>query len=215
MTCRFIIDGMNVIRTSPTLWRVEERKGIAAAQEEFLRLVRRHAQRRPDVEWIVVFDGYGEIGLEGGVECVFAHPRTADEAIVDAAIDAVAVGADVVIVSTDHAVRADGAAYLTSQEFYEDLIRRDAPPPRVADETQWACELLSVLEQKGHLRPEAGANGALVAELARQLEYLGRGRPPQKMAKKIEATLRGAARVLPSPDPEHQVARALKEFFER
>ena len=219
MAKRIFIDGMNVIRCNLSLARLEETRGNDASRRELLRLLKGLMEREgAGAEWTVVFDGAlrgpGDKESEGALTVIFSGERTADELIVEAAADSVALGHETHIVSNDAEVRCDGGRAVRSEEFYEELIRR--PPKRKsADKGDLAGKIVAGLVRSGHLPPPAAGDARLLSELTSTLEYFSHGRvQSNKLAKRLESFFRERANVSPTPDPQKTFHRALKTFFE-
>jgi predicted RNA-binding protein with PIN domain len=217
MSRRVYVDAMNVIRTNPSLARVEDERGNIAARRELLRLCREYLAREGgSAEYTVVFDG-GDSGLDdaedsGSLVVICSGEKTADEIIIEKAEDARALGHEAWIVSNDAEVRAAGTHTIRSEDFYDDLIRRPTPrEPESQDEL--AKRLVAHLVAAGHLPSNAASNSGLAADLARHLEYYSGAMPRQKLSKKLEAVFREHTRVEPDPDPQKSFHRELKAFF--
>ncbi|MCL4233181.1 MAG: NYN domain-containing protein [Deltaproteobacteria bacterium] len=227
MAAIILIDAWNVIRTTPSLAKIEERHGNAAVRARFIELVREAAEREtPDVRWELVFDGAsdhaGSIERVGLVTVIWCAPRSADEVIVERARDSVALGRKTLIVSNDREVRADGAEAMWTVDFHEHLLQREpifeaiAPKEKPSKgRTPTGGALATFLVERGHLK-SADRTPKLEADLKHWIEYVKIGaNAPNKIARKIETQLRQSMRIHPDPDPEKTVYRSLKEFFER
>jgi predicted RNA-binding protein with PIN domain len=220
MARRVFIDGTNVIRTNLSLARVESERGIVAAEKELLRLVREYQLREgsPD-EYMVAFDGIGEgtgdFEYEGAILVVYSIGRTADEVIMDAVSDALALNLDTLIVSSDAGVRVEGSPAFRAEDFYDELIRR-TPEYSVVDKSEESQRLISRLVDAGHLPQNARNDRKLSADLASLLEYFAlRMIAPNKLTKKLETFFRENSTVSPSPDPQKLFFRTLKSWLEK
>jgi predicted RNA-binding protein with PIN domain len=237
MAHRVFIDALNVVRGNVSLAKLEERRGLGAAQRELLRLVRDHVRHREDrTEWIVVFDGtadeYAEFASDEAILVLFSEDRSADEIIVERANDALALGHQTWIVSNDAEVRADGALATRAEDFYADLVRvapsrepanaariyeemtRHASAEDVGPATDAGRRLIARLVERGHLPASAATDARLADDLARELARLSvRGIPAQKATKRLETFLRQRAAVHPESDPQKIFYRALKEML--
>jgi len=217
MSRRVLIDAMNVIRTNPSLARVEDELGNAAARRELLRLCGEYIAREGGgAEYAIVFDG-GDSGLDdaaglGLMVVICSGEKTADEIIIEKAEDARALGHEAWIVSNDAEVRAAGTHAIRAEDFYDELLRR--PVLRESDsKNEQAKRLVAHLVAAGHLPSNAVSDAGLAADLARHLEYYSDAMPLQKLAKKLESIFREHARVGPDPDPQKTFLRELKAFF--
>jgi predicted RNA-binding protein with PIN domain len=225
---RIFIDAWNVIRTTPSLAQHERSKGNAAARARFLEQVARAFERESAAsEWVVVFDGssdgHGEWEKAGGALVRYCAPRSADDVIVEMAADAVAAGAETVIVSNDRAVEHPGARRMLTTDFEERLLSgapifaeaKVAPPP-VRRGAPKVTALVEHLMRAGHLAPGAAGDAKLHEALRHALDYASVGAgAANKTAKRLEKQLRALTRVSPDPDPEKTLFRSLKAFFEK
>ncbi|MCC6157935.1 MAG: NYN domain-containing protein [Deltaproteobacteria bacterium] len=227
MAAIILIDAWNLIRTTPSLAKTEERDGNAAARRRLIEQVREAAEREsPDVAWELVFDGAsdhaGSIERVGRVTVIWCAPRSADEVIVERAKDSVALGRKTLIVSNDREVRAEGADAMWTVDFHEHLLQREpifesvpaaGKPPKSRTPTGGA--LATFLVERGHLK-RADRTAKLEEDLKHWIDYVKIGaNAPNKLAKRIEIQLRGSLQLHPDPDPEKTVYRSLKEFFGR
>ncbi len=227
MAAIILIDAWNFVRTTPSLAKIEERDGNAAARQTLIEQVREAAEREsPDVAWELVFDGAsdhaGSIERVGRVTVIWCAPRSADEVIVERARDSVALGRKTLIVSNDREVRAPGAEAMWTVDFHEHLLQREpifesavAPKKSARGRAPTGGALATFLVERGHLK-DADRTAKLEADLKHWIDYVKIGaNAPNKIAKKIETQLRQSLRIFPDPDPEKAVYRSLKEFFER
>lgn len=220
MSRRVFIDAMNVIRSDPSLARIEDKHGSAAAKRELMRLIRLYMEREgSDAEHTVVFDGMDsnpmEVESAGMLHVIYSCERTADEVIIEKADDARALGHEAWIVSNDAEVCSAGTQTIRSEEFYETLIHRRAPREPVA-KNDLAKRLVAHLVAAGRLPSNATNDSGLVADLARHLEYYLQGTvSAQKLAKKLESVFHDHTNVTPDPDPQKIFYRELKGFFSR
>ncbi|SRR5579875_2469741 len=152
------VDGYNVIRTTPELARAE-RLGLAHGREALLaRLVARY--RHTPHRVVVVFDGDGPTestqqlkGLSRGQVIYTRRGETADAAIArlaaQCANEADHISSQIVVVSDDYAVRADGALRGATPARASELAQRMREGPRLQAKQarhrqflrqQWAAE---------------------------------------------------------------------------
>ncbi len=239
MTRRVFIDAMNVIRSNISLAKSEQSQGSVAEGRKLLHLVREYSRRTGEqAEWVVVFDGPSDDSAEKddnkSVQAIFSEERSADEIILEMAVDAVAVGHEVVIVSNDAEVRVEGAPAMRVEDFYADLIHQ--PPPReteVATETyedlmrsRFAEELAAKAEvgrrliaglvELGHLPTSAAHDARLGNDLLQEIDVCStRHLPLQKAGKRLESFFRRRIIVIPDPDPQRVFFRALKDALSK
>ncbi len=217
MARRVFVDAMNLIRGEPSLARLEDTQGPAAARRALLRLCRDYIARSgDDNEYIIVFDGGDDNSNESlddpALLVRYAGERSADEVIIEQATDAQALGYQAWVVSNDNEVRAAGSHVVRPEVFYEALIRRPPPTAPVSRDIL-ARRLVAHLAARGHV-PTAADDG-LVSVVKDLLDYYLPAASMQKLAKKIEAVLRERTRVTPDPDPQKTVQRELKVFLEQ
>jgi len=130
---RWLIDGYNVIRRSPTL-SSRERESLEAGRQALCRLLGQAARARGD-QFTVVFDGTGGGGSAGmqGVRVIFSSAReSADRVLARMAAEGGAV------VSNDREVRKAAARAGAIAITTDELLRRleAAPPP--AGSPEWS-----------------------------------------------------------------------------
>ncbi|MCZ7584628.1 MAG: NYN domain-containing protein [Deltaproteobacteria bacterium] len=170
---RYFIDGTNVIRTNLSLAKIETERGGEAAREALLRLIERRSSNS-DADWTVVFDGgrtgAADVERRGDLTIRYAWDRSADEIVLEDARNALAVGAETIVVSSDQALHLRGAHAVLAQDFYEDLLRKKAPSPARADAGAGA-RLLAYLAERGVVDEKTARDAALGAALSGQLDY--------------------------------------------
>jgi predicted RNA-binding protein with PIN domain len=182
MSRRVLIDAMNVIRANPSLLKVEDRRGIAAARQELLRLCGEHVERAGrGAEYTIVFDGADsgatDVDAAGALLIIYAGERTADEVIIEKAEDARALGHEAWVISNDAEVCAAGTHAMRSEEFYEALISRP-PSPAPSSRSEMAKRLVEHLVAAGHLPRNAAADANLIDDLTAHLDYYALGEAP-------------------------------------
>ena len=237
MPGRIFIDAMNVIRSNPSLARLEEKSGNRAAQLELIRLVRQYAERRDGTDCTLVFDGPATAAIEANpgrsTLIIYSEDEKADQVIIRLAQDAVALGYGTLIVSNDAEVRAEGANFMRAEQFYEILLRRPAPKNEISPEAefyeQWfqsaasrapegldeiARRLIATLVENRLLPASMIGDQRLKAELADLLKDCSAQRLSlPKVAKKLESFLATRSTAAPKPDPQKLTLRALKTIL--
>ena len=215
---RIIIDAYNVIRTNPESKRIEEQQGNLAAREWLLNMCR-DAVRNGE-EWILVFDGAGAAAAEkinvGSLMVRYSAPRTADEVIRDLGEDATVLKIPARIISSDSEVQVSGCAQMDSTSFLEFLKKRKAKGerPKAPSKKDIAENILKTLAERRHIAVDKVSNN-LKDALVELISYLyARELTAQKMAREIEKYLRKRLPVKPSPDPQKEVFRTIRQCLE-
>jgi len=215
---RIIIDAYNVIRTNPESKCIEDQQGNLQAREWLLNMCR-DAVRNGE-EWVLVFDGAGAAAAEkingGSLMVRYAAPRSADEAIRELGEDATALKIPVRIVSSDSEVQVSGCEQMDSTSFLEFLKKRKAKGerPKAPSKKDIAEKLLKTLAEKRHIAIDKVSNN-LKDALIELISYLyARELTAQKMAREIEKYLREHLPVKPSPDPQKEVFRTIRQCLE-
>ncbi len=214
---RFLIDGTNLIRSNPSLDKLERIEGSHASRERLIELVKAMADREKKRFWLIVFDGPGDVDAErrDRVDVRYSGAQTADELIMEAARNALAVGAKVIIVSSDNELTIDGAQTIKSQDFYDELVSF-TKAPKEDDSTQKALRMIEYLIEKGNLPSGILKDSKRIRDLAQHLDYYSQGEmSSQKLAKKVEGILRKTGILGDAPDPQKEVYRNLKEYFQQ
>ncbi len=218
MITRCMIDGTNLIRSNPSLEKLEREKGSRASREKLIEMVVKLARREAETIWLLVFDGPGDVDAEkrGAIDVRYSGAQTADSLILQAAEDALAMDDHVRIVSSDNEVSIPGAEVVKSQDFYDELTAHaPTPAPEKADPKQKALKILEFLAKEGIISVKSVYDPVLRDSLRGYLDYYAQGDlPPQKLAKKIETFFRDAVKLNPDPDPQKVVYRKLKKYFE-
>jgi predicted RNA-binding protein with PIN domain len=215
---RFLIDGTNLIRGNPSLDKLERLEGSHASRERLIELVKAMANRGEERFWLIVFDGPGDVDAErrDRVDVRYSGGQTADELIMEAARNALAVGAKATIVSSDNELTIDGAQTIKSQDFYDELVSFAKAPPKEDDSTQKALRIIEYLIEKGDLPSGALKDSNRIRDLAQHLDYYSQGEiSSQKLAKKVEGIARKTGILGDAPDPQKIIYRNLKEYFDR
>ncbi|MBF6589550.1 MAG: NYN domain-containing protein [Ktedonobacterales bacterium] len=131
-----LIDGYNVIRTTPSLAAAESRGGLVAGREALLARLVAACARWPD-EIVVVFDGGAPAettaplrGLSRGRAIFSRADDSADNVIKRLAREARALGRVVSVITNDGEVRTTAAAYGASPIRSDVLARRLNQAPK-------------------------------------------------------------------------------------
>jgi len=214
----FLIDGYNIIRTNPSLERIEQAEGMEAARVQLCRMC---SQKAPaNDRFIIFFDGDSEPMADiGSVEVRFSGLQKADAIIEEQANAAIYHGEKVFIATSDQDISVEGAAKINAYDFYEMLISRRNPFPsgekedHSKDSSTKAIQMMNWLVKQGHIP----VNALQIPNLIKMIQYLlsGSDIKPQKLAAKIEKLLRSSCKVTPDPDPEKVIFRALKNYFQK
>lgn len=214
-----LIDAYNVIRHNPSLALFEEQNGTPSTIGRFVQMCKKAIPKGE--HWVVIFDGPGDPQVfeedQKKLDIFFSKEISADELIIDKARYAVAKGVDTGIASTDFAVYEPGARKISAYDFYDILMtqeteRIDAPSTGVTFE-----HILGEMEKAGHISEDFRPDRRLNASLKQVLDYYGEtlSVKANKAAKRIEQILVDATLLTPSPDPEKQIQRKLKEILRR
>lgn len=215
----FLIDAYNVIRHSPSLALFENRNGTPPTVKHFVELCKKAI---PDAEhWIVVFDGPGDPqviqGKNNKLEVLFSGEISADEIIIDKARYALAQGVITSIASTDFAVYEPGVEKISAYDFYDLLMTRPAAMQETSPGEITAPLIIDEMKKAGHLPATAKADRRLIAGIRKILEYYCEtlSDKANKAARRIEQLLSESTTLSPSPDPEKEIQRKLKEILRR
>jgi len=217
-----IIDAYNVIRTNPSLARFEKEKGTKSTISHFFNLCWKAMVEKD--HWVVVFDGDGtpenRTDESKGIylELFFSGTVKADDIIVDKARAGISQGQKITIASSDYGVYEPGVKKISSYDFYDILMSHPVSYEENFEFKKKSLDLkkiMAVLKKGEHLPGDFSLSDLLEKEIQDIIDDYGEflADKANKAAKKIEAVLRKNTKVIPDPDPEKKVNRALKKIF--
>jgi predicted RNA-binding protein with PIN domain len=224
----FLIDAYNIIRNNPSLALFEEESGTPATIQRFTAMC--WEAMVEGEQWVVAFDGHGEPETRTDkpgcrLEIHFSGDLKADDILLDQARFALTEGRKVILATSDFEVYEEGVEKMNAYEFYDLLVSRplleqEHEQPAATPPSSFSIkpmQVLSPLQESGHVPWGAEKEKGLLLEIQQILEYYGESiaKKANKAATRIEKALRKETTLTPDPDPEKVVQRAIKELLRK